>query len=222
MVSLPQLYESMCSAGFYLFDGARELSLESLALKLGHPVSSGPHRPLVDVLVPKGRVDSLPGSLSSLHGVNAFPFHTETAHWRRSVDWVILKCVNPGAGDRPTMLIDAWDLGLEEDEVTHLTKSLMVVKNGAKSFLAPLVTKERERLSFRYDVACMRPTSDIDRTALNVIEKRLGGARPTEIRWKPGQCLVFDNRRVLHSRADSTIADPDRRLHRIYTIRSGS
>ena len=209
----------MNRVGFHLFDGPEELSLESLALRLGRPVPSVPDRPTVDILVPRAREDSLPGTLSFMHGVKAFPFHTETAHWRRAVDVVILKCINPGAGNRPTFLIDAWSLDFEEDEIAQLMQSLMFVRNGARSFLAPLVTKECERLSFRYDPTCMKPASHIDKAAMNIIEQRLTTASATEIKWRPGQCLVFDNRRMLHSRAHSVVADPDRRLDRTYVMK---
>ena len=221
-VSLPLLHHDVSRVGFHLFDWGESAPLESLALRLGRPVASVPGRPAVDVLVPKTREDSQPGTLSFMHGTDVFPFHTETAHWRDPVDWVILKCVNPGAGNRPTLLIDGWDLGLEDDESRRLTQSLMVVKNGSKSFLAPLVTRESERPSFRYDPACMKPASNGDKAVLNILEQGLMDATQTDIMWKAGQCLIFDNRRMLHSRAGSSIADPDRRLERIYVVKMRS
>ena len=221
-VSLSLLHRDVSRAGFHLFDWGENAPLESLALRLGRPVASVPGRPPVDVLVPKTREDSQPGTLSFMHGTDAFPFHTETAHWRAPVDWVILKCVNPGAGSRPTLLIDGLNLGLEDAEIRRLTQSLMVVKNGSKSFLAPLVTRESERLSFRYDLACMKPASNGDKTALHLLGQGLMHATKTDITWKAGQCLIFDNRRMLHSRAGSSIADPDRRLERIYVVKMRS
>ena len=98
----------------------------------------------------------------------------------------------------------------------------MVVKNGSKSFLGPLVTREGERLSFRHDPACMKPASNGDKAALDILEQRLMDATQTSIIWQAGQCLVFDNRRILHSRAGSSIADSDRRLERIYVVKIGA
>ena len=217
-ISLSRLHHDVNRIGFHLYDGPKDLPLESLAFKLGQPVPSFPNRPNVDVLVPRTREDSLPGTLSSMHGVNAFPFHTETAHWRHPVDLVILKCASPGAGDRRTLLIDAYGLNFNEKEISQLTHSLMVVRNGSKSFLAPLASRKGNRLSFRYDPACMKPASHSDNSALRILERRLRIATKTDIAWNVGQCLILNNRRIFHSRAGSSIDDSDRRLERIYVV----
>ena len=98
-VSFSRLRIDVERVGFHFFDRYEDVPLASLAAQLGHPVASAPGRPLTDLLVPQTCDDSQPGTLSSIHGVEAFPFHTETAHWRIPVDLVILKCINPGAGN---------------------------------------------------------------------------------------------------------------------------
>ena len=213
---LAQLQDDVSRIGFHIFDCSEDAPLESLAIRLGNPVASVSGRLTVDTLVPKAREDSKSGTLSFSHGTAAFPFHTETAHWRDPVDLVILKCVDPGAGNRPTLLIDGWDLGLGKDDVRQLTQGLMVVKNGFKSFLAPSVTCESERLSFRHDPTCMKPASKPDKTVWNILEQALVDANLIKIAWKTGQCLVLDNRRMLHSRGESSVVDYDRQLERIY------
>lgn len=205
--------------GYHLFNCGKEGSLEELALSLGKPVASVPGRPPVDVLVPKSKEDSQPGTLSYLNGDGAFPFHTETAYWPNPVDLVILKCVEPGAGSRSTILVDGWNLGLDRDTVKRLTRTIVVVRNGRRSFIASLAKLEDDRLSVRYDPACMRPTSSEDAIMLNTLQTSLSNADHTRIVWKSGQCLVFDNRRMLHSRSESSVPDPDRRLERIYVYK---
>ena len=222
MVSLSLLQQNMSDIGFHLFDSNESEPLEALALNLGRAVPSGPGRPAVDVLVPKPREESQPGTLSSMHGTDAFPFHTETAHWRDPVELVVLRCVNPGAGNRPTALIDGWNLSLNDVEIGRLTRSLMVVKSGSRSFLAPLVKRKSGRLDFRYDSSCITPATHGDKIVLNVLEQGLRDATQTVITWKAGQCLIFDNRRMLHSRAGSSIADYDRRLERTYVVKMRS
>ncbi len=222
MDSLSLLPHNMSGFGFHLFESRESEPLESLALNLGLTVPSGPGRPAVDVLVPKPREDSQSGTLSFMHGTYAFPFHTETAHWRDPVELVILRCVNPGAGNRPTVLIDGWDVSFEDSEIRQLTRSLMVVKSGSRSFLAPLMMRKSERLEFRYDPSCMTPATNGDKVVLNILERGLRDATQTVIRWKAGQCLIFDNRRMLHSRAGSSIADYDRRLERTYVVKMRS
>lgn len=220
--SLSQLHTDLERKGFALVDWPEDGPLDSLAVQLGKPVPSAPGRSLVDVLVPQPGGASLPGTLSSLHGVGSFPFHTETAHWRTPVDWVILRCVNPGAGNRPTLLIDGLSLHFRNNEIRQLTRSLMIVRNGSRSFLAPLVMSENTQLLFRHDPGCMRPSSKGDQHLKEVFERRLMNANPTEIAWKSGQCVIFDNRRMLHSRAESSTADFDRCLERIYIVKERS
>ena len=220
--TLSQMHFNLTRAGFHSFYWYKDAPLESLASRLGMPISSVPGRPTVDVLVPKTREDSPSGTLSSMHGAEAFPFHTETAHWRDPVDWVILRCVNPGSGSRPTLLIDGWGLALTKPDTEQLSQSLMVVKSGSKSFLAPLITLKGERLSFRHDPGCMRPASKIDKAAVGILEHALANAPQVTVQWKAGHCLVFDNHRLLHSRGVSAIADTDRQLERIYVIRKGN
>ena len=206
--------------GYCLFHCGVDASLEKMAHGLGRPIASVPGRHPVDVLVPKTQELSRPGTLSYRHGDGAFPFHTETAHWRTPVDLVVLKCVEPGAGNRSTILADGWDLGLYSKKVAQLTRTLMVVRNGRKSFFAPLATLEDDRLSFRYDPGCMRPTSTEDAAMWDALQTSLLSAEQIRIGWEKGQCLVFDNRRMLHSRDESPNPDHDRRLERIYVCKA--
>ena len=217
-VSLSLLVHHLDTFGFHIFDWFVDAPIESFANMLGHPVASTPGRPMVDLLVPQSALNSLPGTLSSIHGTEAFPFHSETAHWRRPVDLVVLKCVNPGAGNRPTQLIDGLNIGLGDSEITLLERSLMLVKNGSKSFYAPLAKRERGQVAFRYDRACMKPSSIADQLPLQVFEQAIAEATRTLVNWKTGRCLVFDNRRLLHSRAASPVLDADRQIERIYIV----
>ena len=210
------LLYSLRRDGYFLFHYGVGASLEELAGSLGMPIASALGRTLVDVLTPRTREESPPGTLSNLVGAGAFPFHTETAHWRTPVDTVILRCVDPGAGNRPTLLADGRTLCETSIERMQIARTLMFVRNGHKSFLTHLAELEDGQVSFRYDPGCMRPTSAEDRISVEAFETGLSDIAPIEVAWKTGQCLVFDNRRMLHSRSASRIPDPDRRLERIY------
>lgn len=53
-------------------------------------------------------------TLSSRYGTEAFPFHTDTAHWDQPARFLALYCVNPGAGKRPTLLQDSYGWRFDE------------------------------------------------------------------------------------------------------------
>ena len=204
------------AAGYCIFEPPQEESLESLAHRFGPTIASRPGRATVDVLVPKDREASRPGTLSFVHGRSAFPMHTETAHWPRPVELVLLRCLRPGAGKRATLLIDGWKLGLSDADIARLTQSLVVVKNGARSFLSSLVDRREHRIDFRFDASCMRAARDSDRAVWQAFEQAVQAAPARPISLRPGQCLAFDNRRMLHSRGSSPVPDHDRRLERVY------
>ena len=218
MASSALLRSHVTSTGFHSFDVPTRAPLEALARRLGHPVASAPGRPPVDTLVPKPQEDSRPRTLSSIHGTHEFPLHTETAHWREPADLVLFRCVNPGAGNRPTRLVDGWNLGLKNAAVAGLKESLMVVRNGSKSFLAPLVTQGTDGIALRYDPGCMVPCSEYDKGLLATLERSLLDSIHTSIQWEAGRCVILDNHRMLHSRANTSIPDPDRRLERVYIV----
>ena len=217
--SASDILKKVEESGFHLFDTTEDVPIESLASKLGSPVPSAPGRPITDILVPQVHDTAPPGTLSSLHGVGPFPFHTETAHWKRPVDLVVLRCLHPGSADRRTLLVDGWELGLARDEVRALTQSLSVVKNGSRSFLAAPVEKQTRGLQFRYDKACMKPAYKGATTVFNQLDRLISEAEFQEVHWIAGRNLIFDNRRVLHSRASAEVVDSDRRIERIYIVR---
>ena len=216
LVSTAWMRDELSKVGYCAFNLGMHEPLESLANGLGSVVSSAPGRPVVDVLSPRPRHVSHLTTLSSVHGDGAFPFHTETAHWREPVELVILRCIEPGAGSRPTLLIDGWQLGSNDAAIDKLAQCRMLVKSGSRSFIAPLLERKGDRLKLRYDSLCMVPVTDHDGAHLKRFEQELERTSETSIRWRAGRCLVFDNRRMLHSRGASKVVDYDRRLERTY------
>lgn len=218
-IDFSNLCKDIKQSGFHLLDMPQGASVESLGMLLGQPVPSVPGRPIVDTLVPKTPRLSRPGSLSARFGMGSFPFHTETAHWRFPIDWAILHCVDPGSGHRPTLLVDGWELDLTDHELDHLSKSLMIVKNGSRSFLAPPVEKGIHGPLFRCDFSCMCPAFRSAAWVIDVLREKLREATPRIVHWKTGLCLILDNRRMLHSRGASLTFDPDRRIERVYVVK---
>ena len=160
-MDFPSLLQRALEAdGYHIFEPLWEEPLESLARRIGPTIASRPGRSAVDVRVPRHPEASRPGTLSFVHGTDAFPFHTETAHWPKPVELVLLRCVSPGAGSRATLLIDGWTLGFGDADIARLTQSLMVVKNGARSFLSSLAAIREQGIGFRYDPSCMKPATD--------------------------------------------------------------
>jgi L-asparagine oxygenase len=153
-------------------------------------------------------------TLSSRYGTDAFPFHTDTAHWEQPARYLALYCVDPGEGKRPTLLQDsrAWEFDdLEED----LACGALWKTGHVRPRLCMIAERTEGCLAVRYDKDCMRPMTAKARHLEAIIEVRISQSAQTQIDWKPECLLIIDNRRMLHARASSTQIDKNRVLKRI-------
>lgn len=155
-----------------------------------------------------------PNTLSSRYGAGGFPFHTDTAHWERPARYLLLYCVSPGEGMRPTRLQDsrAWKL---TDEETGLACRALWAVGHRRARLAHLAVRSGDRLSIRYDMDCMRPMTAEAGELKALLEGRIGAAAETIIDWEPGTLLAIDNHRMVHARGEAQRPDANRLLKRI-------
>jgi len=145
--------------------------------------------------------------------MGSFPFHTETAYWRVPARYLFLYCVDPGAANRPTLVLDLLGkLSISQKEI--LSSEPWVVHSIRRPFLCRLIEKVSGGTVFRYDPVCMRPAS---RKAASqaILERAVLQGESVQIPWRRGALLVVDNHRLLHGRAPAAFADPDRRLQRV-------
>jgi alpha-ketoglutarate-dependent taurine dioxygenase len=198
--------------------------LVQLAESLGTPVPMRPHGPTIEILTPTPSSMAPPASLSSLHGVGAFPLHTDGAHHRRPPRWVLLRCVEPGASQRPTYIADVRSLELDQEQVVELKRAVWRIRNGFRSFLASVIlpaklpsrNRETGKLFLRYDPGCMTPADVAFMDTAAMLCDHIGKVPPDLVDWDRDLAIVIDNWRVLHGRAPSPTTDTGvRRLERI-------
>lgn len=185
-----------------------------LASTLGRPFGDIGDPRLVRVLTPQPSHEVHANTLSRRHGLGPFPFHTETAYWSRPARYVVLYCVDPGAGERPTLLVDSrqWQLSTK-DRRQFLNAAFRVM--GRRTFLTSLAVHDGPDLWWRFDRACMSPATSDAGPAIEQISTLIGDSNSVEISWMPRDLLVFDNYRCIHARGAATRKDTDRILHRI-------
>lgn len=138
-------------------------------------------------------------TLSSRYGTDAFPFHTDTAHWDQPARYLALYCVDPGEGKRPTLLQDSrlWDLD-EADE--DLARRALWKTGHLRPRLCMLAERTEGELAIRYDLDCMRPMTREARELEALIDTRIKGTTQTQIYWESESLLIIDNRRMVHAR----------------------
>lgn len=170
----------------------------ALAQHLGKPVR-GRARQIVEALKPRAPETAPPASLSRKYGLDAFPFHVDTAHWTVPARFMVLSCVSPGQEAVPTLLVNRDDVRLSNDERTIANSAVFLVKNGRNSFYSSILGGGREFI--RYDPGCMEPQGQDAAQALTIFTHERVAPHVQEVAWAPGDSLIMDNWRMLHARA---------------------
>ncbi|MBF0180036.1 MAG: TauD/TfdA family dioxygenase [Magnetococcales bacterium] len=176
---------------------ALEARTLEIAQRLGTPVR-GRVRSIVEVLRPTAPEAAHPASLSRKYGLDAFPFHVDTAHWTVPARFLILSCVSPGEESVPTLLANRDDLHMSDEEQAVAKSAVFLVRNGRNSFYSSIFISGRDFV--RYDPGCMEPQCQDAIRALAFFSRERVMPYVEKIDWQPGESLIIDNWRVLHAR----------------------
>jgi hypothetical protein len=187
--------------------------LERLAGQLGRLIRRSTESSAITTLRPIDAHVARRRSLSRQFSLGRFPFHIDTAHWPMPCRYVVMACVIPGAGNRPSLLLDTKELPLSPEQSALLEEAPLRIRNGRHSFFGTILRKERPFV--RYDPGCMEAVSRDGAQALGVYSSPSWRQYIAEVRWEPGMAVVIDNWRVLHARGDALRDDRERTLVRI-------
>src|SRR5258708_9304555 len=200
--------------GYTFIRHIRETDLIEIVQQLG-PVRVGPSSPeLVREIRPQPVQFAKKNTLSSRYGTDAFPFHTDTAHWDRPARYLALYCVDPGDGKRTTLIQDSRLWCLDDAERDLACRALW--KTGhIRPRLCMLAESTENELTIRYDMDCMGPMTREAREVKAFVEARISTSATTQIDWQSEGLLVIDNRRMLHARGRSNGPDTSRVHKRI-------
>lgn len=204
-ISIPEgALETLQARGWALVhsDFREEAELASRTLRiaesLGTPVR-GRATQTVEVLTPKAPEAAHPASLSRKYGLDAFPFHVDTAHWTVPARYMVLSCVSPGEEVVPTLLVNRDHLHLSDEEQAIAKSAVFLVKNGRNSFYSSILGDARGFV--RYDPGCMEPLSQDSAHALRLFSHERVAPHIQKVAWEPGDSLIIDNWQMLHARA---------------------
>lgn len=181
----------------------------TLAEQLGRPVPSRHRGPTREEVRPRRRDEALPRSLSAIHGLAAFPLHTDGAHWAVPPRFVILRAAL--SSRCATTVLDSRRMQWSSHDRALLQRGVIFVRDGRGGFPTTIISRRTDWI--RFDRGCMAPGNDSGRRALTIAEATL--SRPcARIPWHSGVTLVIDNWRCLHGREAAT-GDEDRVLTRV-------
>ncbi|RUL81898.1 TauD/TfdA family dioxygenase [Tautonia sociabilis] len=194
---------ALCTRGFFsssLATVSDVATLETIAGSIGRILPSRRQTGTAEVLTSVAADEARPNSLSSRHGLGAFPLHTDEATATCPPRYLLLFNLEDGhLAD--TLLLDVKETiaRMSEPIAQELFEAKFAFRNGRRSFLAPIV--DRIGRFARFDPNIMQPTGRRAERLLAEFSEALSETKVQPIRWSTGQYLVIDNHRMLHGRS---------------------
>jgi alpha-ketoglutarate-dependent taurine dioxygenase len=193
----------------------------ALAETFGDIVPSRTGGPPVDELRPTPASDAPQRSLSAMHGLGPFPYHTDAAHHLVPPRFVFLRLASTTPTKRRTLVAPLPSRFRKRDQDV-LEHDVWLVDGGRGRFLTSILGTSQGMDSpvlIRFDEGCMRPADAAFGAAREVV---LGLALQNEraVDWLPARAIALDNWRTLHARDSNLAVAEDRVLERILVSES--
>lgn len=186
--------------------------LLSLAKSIGEVIPSRKNsNVLIDTLAIKSKQDANPKSLSALYGDKDFPFHTDGAYLTEPPKYVILRSPKQ-IRNCPTLICKP---KFTKADKKSLAKNVWLVNGGRGRFYTSLLEENDNDYRLRFDLACMRPALSEFKSSADIMASVIASTTNQEVNWNANQCVIFNNWKLLHSRADAKNS-ADRILERIW------
>ena len=204
--------------GFTMINGRLpEISGASTFSELGTVVRL-PGVAEVQMLTPRHTDHAPPNTYSGNFGIQAFPLHTDLAHWFLPPRYFALRCV-VGSRYVSTNLVDVKDL-ISIVGRQNLVRALVLPRRplkGNRPLLRLLSNREGGSELFRWDSLFIVPATAESQNVCNGVADVLASIEPIEVLLEnPGDTLILDNWRMLHGRSQVSTEDELRRVERAY------
>jgi len=200
--------------GFAIIDNiCSRAELIELAKSVGK-IRSHPNGEDVFILKSSDGRNSLPGTLSKIHGLSAFPLHTDTAFWGIPARYVVMGMFKKS--ECATNYISLSDIAeaVSKDFHAKAEKSIYLVETFEGCKYTSLVFLQNKVLGIRFDPNIMKPANDHAKKFHGELLEAMGAIQPKKVHWDGNKAVVFDNWKSLHSR--SAVNNERREILRIY------
>jgi L-asparagine oxygenase len=216
--SLPDVISRVRSNGFAFIPRFRPNELDQEPFDALGQLDHLPGLNLVQELKPTHLSDSTPNTYSGNFGYDAFPFHSDMAHWPTPPRFLALRCIK-GTTDVKTRLLDSSVLA-EALGPSRLRRTVVKPRRPLEMAFPLMRLMEQNRYGehlFRWDSIFMIAASRQSLTVCNEVEEWLATHNPTEVALsETGDTLVIDNWRMLHARSPVPKEGKNRIIHRAY------
>jgi L-asparagine oxygenase len=173
----------------------------------------------VQELRPHEASEAAPNTYSGNFGVGQFPMHTDLAHWAVPPRYLVLRCIQ-GATEVATGVIDGNAL-IEKFGSTLLRRTLVQPRRPLANGKQLLRLMDRfdhcGEPVLRWDSIYLRPATAESETAFMLVSKQIASmVRVDLVLLAPGDTLVVDNWRMIHSRTPIPVTGANRHIDRVY------
>ncbi len=218
-LSLPANFlESLACNGWAVFSGlSPTLDLVQIARAVGEPVRSLGESDL-EVLKPKATKDARPNTTSGMYGLNAFPPHTDMAHWPVPPRFLAMRTRKAMVGI-PTQLLDREAIKLDAHTNALLRRFVWRITRVRRPYLCSVYFDCHGQSGIRWDTCTMIPqgqiATDVQPRLLELIDSAFRNERAEHEWTSADEVLVIDNWRILHARPKVPEGSIGRELERI-------
>jgi len=171
--------------------------------------------PTVQSLLPTTTDRAPTNRYSGRYGLDAFPLHTDLAHWAIPPRYFLLRCL-VGTNNVETKLLSA-NCIFDKLGKTLLQKAVFRVRKhrlGSSGLLRAL-SRFCEQDLFRWDSIFLEPVNDHAMTLKHMMDGSMFDGIMRVCLRDPGDTLLLDNWRFLHGRTAVPLGS-DRQIERVY------
>lgn len=195
--------------GYFITKTNSQLEFVELCNSLGNFSSNRIGERKIKVLRPLDRNEAHPKSLSSIHGLNPFPFHTDGAHKLVPPRFLAFRYIGKCKFPEPTLLLDFRSQKLTSEEEFFITNRIWKIDDGFKVYYRPI--KDALRNLIRYDSGCMSLVDELIEDK-NIIERLIEKFHITSISWELNKTMIIDNWRLMHGRPQISRTNKESRI----------
>ena len=158
------------------------------------------------------RAVSEKSSYSGIYGLNAFPLHSDMAHWYVPPRYLLLRCVNPA--NVQTKILHSRNL-IDDKNADLARRAIFRPRRRIDGRLTML--KLYERGLFRWDSEFIRPVSRSAGVLAASLSARIASCKAHGVTMsRSGDCILIDNWKCLHGRSEVSELSEHRLIERAY------
>lgn len=170
--------------------------------------------PDAQLISPKDKNSSLKSQYSGEFGLDAFPLHTDLAHWSQPPNYLMLRCVK--GDERVATKILPFDV-IRDMLEQHGIRRSVVKSRGRNACLFPLLFKMNGEYFIRWDSYFLEPMNESARAIHKLMLTKEVWDLAMDINLVNfGDTLIINNHSILHGRSNIPFNLTERKIERIY------